>query len=971
MVMSSAIRAGRAFVELFADDTMRDVASVLKDLGVATEKLNKSAKLTLFKEIFGVWAMAGGASLTAAEFERLYDAVDNAGGVAARTAKEMDSGLAGSMRMLWSAVEAVAIAIGEALNPVLQPLVDWMTRACSGVVVYITKNKALIVTLAKTIAAIFGIGLALFTVGLGFIAVGQTIGTVAFAIAAVARVISSGFGVIGGCFAAVAFVGKSFVSVLTGVTHAIVAVATTIASGVNTVFLVLMRLGVIALTVTGGIVRVAWMLASGLAGALGLIIRAAFAVVTALVPIVAALASALMACVSGILSVTGTILSTVLAALAPLFSMVVSALAPLVTTCILGLRMIAGAVLISFASIAYVIASAFVAVEATVVAFCANVAAYCSAIVVTVLGAFSTLGTMIVSSLTTLLSAVMGFCASAFTAIGTVIASAFATAVSFIGSMLAPIVTYLVSVLSSLVASASIAIASLMTAVGGWIASVFAAMSPVLVVLLSVAAAVGAVYLLVVSLGKIGAIIGNILMGVVNVIGNCLSSILWLIVSFGVSVAAKFLQCFSWIGSAIWGLVKQVGAVLASGVGRIVSGIRGALTSAWDAIVNTFKTAFNLIGDLVTAFGNFFLNTFHSVGTAVEWLREQFGTLCSFAVETYGALVAALGRGDIEAAIHLIWASIKLIWAQGSNAILSTWYWVIDTLQTAWASCVSKISELLTKAWYGVQETWTESVYSMQTIWAEFSHGVITAWKKAEEAIAQGIGWIIAKMEGFDPNAMAKTIAEDYNRQSRDRENQKTQRLKDIQSDRDKRMGLLEDEKQGTLDILQSDFDKAAGMRNAAYQAKLAAQQRELEAAKAAYDEAIQRAQNPPPVPEGEEPETLVDKLKRKADEMMRGLDFNFGDKVSVTGSFSAAAIESMGVGTTMDRVAKATEQSEKHLAKIAGKDDKKEKPQEAPKKEMQDDKPGEAEGLVVKELKQHTRYLRDLSGNGLGAKFA
>jgi hypothetical protein len=496
-------------------------------------------------------------------------------------------------------------------------------------------------------------------------------------------------------------------------------------------------------------------------------------------------------------------------------------------------------------------------------------------------------------------------------------------------------------------------------------------MSPILVVILSVAAAVGAVYLLVVSLGKIGSIIGNILMGVVNVIGNCLSSILWTIIAFGASVAGKFLQCFSWIVSGIWGLVKQVGSVLASGVGRIVSGIRGALSSAWDAIVNTFKTAFNLIGNLVTAFGNFFLNAFGSVGTAVEWLREQFGTLCSFAVETYGALVAALGRGDIEAAIQLVWASIKLIWVQGSNAVLSTWHWLVDTLQTAWATCVYKISELLTKAWYGVQEFWTESVYTMQTIWAEFSHGVITAWKKAEETIAQGIGWIIAKMEGLDPNEMAKTIADDYSQQARARENQKTQRLKDIQSDRDKRMSVLEDEKQGTLDILQSDFDKASGIRNAAYQAKLAAQERELQAAKDAYNEAIQRAQNPPLNPDGTEQETLIEKLKRKIAELMRGLDFNFGDKVAVTGSFSAAAIESMGVGTTMDRVAKATEQSEKHLAKIANKDDKKDKQQEAPKKDEPDDKPGEAEGLVVKELKQHTRYLRNMSDNGLGAKFA
>jgi hypothetical protein len=41
-------------------------------------------------------------------------------------------------------------------------------------------------------------------------------------------------------------------------------------------------------------------------------------------------------------------------------------------------------------------------------------------------------------------------------------------------------------------------------------------------------------------------------------------------------------------------------------------------------------------------------------------------------------------------------------------------------------------------------------------------------------------------------------------------------------------------------------------------------------------------------------------------------------DKVSVTGSFSAEAIQSMGVDLVMDRVAKATEKSEKHFSKLS-----------------------------------------------------
>ena len=84
--------------------------------------------------------------------------------------------------------------------------------------------------------------------------------------------------------------------------------------------------------------------------------------------------------------------------------------------------------------------------------------------------------------------------------------------------------------------------------------------------------------------------------------------------------------------------------------------------------------------------------------------------------------------------------------------------------------------------------------------------------------------------------------------------------------------------------------------------------------------------------------------------------------KISTSGSFSAAEAQSMGVGSTMDRVAKASERSEKHLEKIAGKE---EKPAIVQKKEVQQEAPQEDKNPMLAELKIHTRILRDLSTNG------
>ena len=260
----------------------------------------------------------------------------------------------------------------------------------------------------------------------------------------------------------------------------------------------------------------------------------------------------------------------------------------------------------------------------------------------------------------------------------------------------------------------------------------------------------------------------------------------------------------------------------------------------------------------------------------------------------------------------------------------------------------------------------------MSTIWAEFSGGVVSAWKTAEKAVAKGIGYLMAQIQGIDFNELSQTIDEDYNRQSRQREAAKGQKLAEIQKSRDSQISSLESGKQGVLDILKSDFENNAGLRDAAWQAKLAAQQQELDAAKAAYDEAIQRARNPEisetsPAGDGQT-RPVFDQIKNQLEQVMQGFQAatDLESRISVTGSFSAAAVASMGAASTMDRVAKATEQSEKHLAKIADKEEKT-KTDTTPKKEIHTD--SDDNGQAVAELKIQTRLLRDLSTKG-GAVF-
>jgi len=422
--------------------------------------------------------------------------------------------------------------------------------------------------------------------------------------------------------------------------------------------------------------------------------------------------------------------------------------------------------------------------------------------------------------------------------------------------------------------------------------------------------------------------------------------------------------------SAAFSTVIGIARGVVGGISAVFSGLVSFMSGMWNGLVNTFSTVFNTLGGIVAGFGNFFLGAFANIGTAVDWLRQQFGNLCSFATESFGAIAASLGRGDIEAAVQMIWASIKLIWVKGSTSLLSTWYWVVETLQSSWATCVYKISELLTSAWYGVQAIWTDSVYTMQVAWTNFMNSIVQAWDYVSTTIAQGIGWIMAKIMGLDPNQMAATITEDYNNRTKERQDSGRSTIDSLAQQRNDKIAALEKEKQGTLDILRQDFESAAGVRNAAYEAKLAAQEQELAAAKSAYDEAINRARNPD-LPQGGEQQSLLSSLRSKVQEAMQGFQANtdLDSKVSVTGSFSAAAIQGMGLGNSMDRVAKATERSEKLLEKIAAKD---EKPgnEVVTKKEVATKDSANGEDPTLRELKLQTRCLRDLADKGGGIAF-
>jgi TP901 family phage tail tape measure protein len=178
----------------------RPLVDILGEVADATKNLGSAEKAAKFNEVFGMLGITSASAIgkSVSDTRALLAELRNAGGVADRTAKEMDSGIGGAFRILKSSIEGVAIAIGESLNGPITKMVQASSRAASTLTEWIGNNRRAVQIAAVAVAAIVGIGAALF-------AVGTFAGIASFAIGGLASVFSvlgTVIGFIGGAIAA-------------------------------------------------------------------------------------------------------------------------------------------------------------------------------------------------------------------------------------------------------------------------------------------------------------------------------------------------------------------------------------------------------------------------------------------------------------------------------------------------------------------------------------------------------------------------------------------------------------------------------------------------------------------------------------------------------------------------------------------------------------------------------------------------
>ncbi|WP_105996745.1 phage tail tape measure protein [Staphylococcus chromogenes] len=110
---------------------MRDVMDQLRG---KFKGLSKEQQASAAATIFGKEAMSGALAIINAsdeDYQKLTKSIDGSKGAAKRMSDEMKGGIGGSIRQMKSAIESLAISIGDVMAPYIKKLAEWLSHAAN------------------------------------------------------------------------------------------------------------------------------------------------------------------------------------------------------------------------------------------------------------------------------------------------------------------------------------------------------------------------------------------------------------------------------------------------------------------------------------------------------------------------------------------------------------------------------------------------------------------------------------------------------------------------------------------------------------------------------------------------------------------------------------------------------------------------------------------------------------------------
>ena len=190
-----------------------DLMGTMQNLRNVLGELDQTTQAQALATIFGKEAMSGWASIVNAsesDFNKLTEAIANSEGSAKSMADTMMGGAKGALTEMKSALEGVAITIGERLTPFIEKLADGVSKLCTWFQSLSPATQTVIMVMAGLLALLgpllilIGSGISLFA-NLSIVAgaLGVSVGALVGAFASVAGIVAGVVSAIAGFIAIV------------------------------------------------------------------------------------------------------------------------------------------------------------------------------------------------------------------------------------------------------------------------------------------------------------------------------------------------------------------------------------------------------------------------------------------------------------------------------------------------------------------------------------------------------------------------------------------------------------------------------------------------------------------------------------------------------------------------------------------------------------------------------------------------
>lgn len=853
-------------IKTSVNGNLRNMRDILTDIAKVTQKMGSAEKLAFLTEVFDVRGLKGGGVLSGElkSIDAMMEKIAKSGGLAKKTAQEMDSGIGGALRIFNSALSDVGLEIGKIVGEYIRPYMDAIGGVLNHISEWAKANKVIIIGIVKVGAAVGVAGAALLALGMTTKVLAFSCGGLALALRVVATAVFlplRAFGLLAAVFGLVK-------TAIIGIPALLVAVKTACIAAVAAVN---------ALGASGIFVKASMLLLAGAVGVAKLAILAAMGAVTAATLVI----RGLMLGLTGLKIAVVATFSALAAAKAAFLGLNLAITAPIVAIGLLHIAM--AKIQIVFAAISGVV----LAVKSAIAGF--NIAAAVS------------------TGIAAAWSAALAFCQTVVAGFS----AAFGTVKAAItGFNIAQAVSTGIMAAWNAVAAAGHAV---MAALTGAFAAVKAAV-------LGFNLAAAASHALMVAWNGIVVVGKTIWAAFVSLFGAAKAAVAGfnIVQAVGTALQTAY-NAVMHAGTVVVGIFTSALAALKT----VFLGLKVAAVASWTAVIGpalVFVAAAGAVVAVVLAMTDAFKMIWESIKELGSGFSAAFGTIKKVAKETYEAIKIAFSAGDLAGAAKVGLAALKVVWLAGIMPLKKAWYDFKFFLADSWTIVSSEILKLGNNMWYGLLIGLKAVGNGIANAWDALWNGVIGAFEKTVGTMKKK--WI--QFKGFfdsdeEIEAKIREVDEEIaaNQSERARRsnaavNRRNAEMDQLKAERDRKNSEIDRRTQTGMAENRADYDRS--MREAAQGLEDA--QRDW---KAAMDEVKKKAAEKSASPTSVEAKIpKIEQIQTSLAEKTGGKAVAGFDARALAGLFGNAKADS-----TAERQAKSSENIERTVRDISTKLDK------------------------------------------------